>query len=79
MLFVEVTGWLDPPHPLGGDPVSLSAQALADQGLGEVGELEQRLQSLPERVGPFASYAETEAVNRLLMGFGAKAMVVESD
>ncbi len=77
MIYIDITGWVDPPAPMNASPASAAATALHDQGLGETSQLEALLERPPARVGPFEQFREAQSISRLLQGFGALAMVVE--
>lgn len=77
MVYVEVTGWTNPPGPLEETPLQQVAEVLQAEHVGDLDNLVERLHHLPARVGPFRDFTEATSVNRLLMGFGANSMVVE--
>ncbi len=74
MLYITVTGWANSPE---SRPFLQIAEAMHDQGAGNTQEILGSLESLPARLGPFATFQQAQSVNRLLMGYGALSAVVE--
>ncbi len=75
MLYVRVTGWAGLEE---SPPTHAIAEAMHDMGLGAIPAIQASLDTLPARFDPFHTFQEAQSVSRLLMGYGALAMVAET-